>query len=79
MMQLRQLADSLEERRRADVRDVLNALTSDSQKKQAAKYLDKQDVEFSKEFPSLPAPRGERAPRGDPNAPTSQRGGPPPL
>ena len=65
MMQLRQLADSLEVRRRADLHDVLNALSSDSQKKTAAKYLDKQDLEFSKKFPSLPAPRGDRAPRAE--------------
>jgi hypothetical protein len=71
VMRLRQYADSLEARRRADVRDVLGALTDPSQKKQAAEYLDKQDIEFSKQFPSLPSPRGVREQREPP-------GGPPP-
>lgn len=59
MRELRQLADSLQDRRRADVRDVLTALADDTQRKQAAEYLDKQDIEFSKEFPAPPQQRGQ--------------------
>jgi hypothetical protein len=63
MIRLRQLADSLEERRRTDVRDVLGVLTDAAQRKRAAEYLDKQDIEFSKQFPALPQPRDGRAAR----------------
>ena len=66
MMQLRQLADSLEDRRRTDVREVLSALSDDAQKKKAAELLDKQDIEFAKEFPALPQQRGGRDPRAAP-------------
>jgi hypothetical protein len=66
MMQLRQLADSLEDRRRTDVRDVLSALSDDAQKKKAAEFLDKQDIEFAKEFPAPPQQRSGRDPRAAP-------------
>lgn len=61
MRQLRVLGDSLLERRRADVRDVLAVLTDETQRKKAAEFLDKQDVKFSGEFPAPPAPQGTRA------------------
>ncbi len=65
MFQLRQLVDSLQDRRRADVQDVLRALGDDSQRKKAAEFLDKQDIEFSKEFPAPPMPRGDRGEGGE--------------
>jgi hypothetical protein len=72
MRQLRQLVDSLEDRRRTDVRDVLSALNDETQRKKAADFLDKQDVEFSKEFPAPPLQRRE----GDPGGPDGMgRGG----
>ncbi len=66
MMQLRQLADSLEDHRRTDVREVLSALTDESQKKKAAEFLDKQDIDFAKEFPAPQQPRQGRDARGGP-------------
>jgi hypothetical protein len=79
MMQLRQLADSLEDRRRTDVREVLSSLSDDAQKKKAAEFLDKQDIEFAKEFPAPPQQRGQRGPgdEGDPNGSGGGRGRPP--
>ena len=79
MMQLRQLADSLEDRRRTDVREVLTALSDEAQKKKAAEFLDKQDIEFAKEFPAPPQQRGQRGPggEGDPNGAGGGRGRPP--
>ena len=68
--QLRLLVDSLMDRRRADVHDVLSVMADESQRKQAAELLDKQDVKFDKEFPSPPAQRAEGGPAGD----GSQRG-----
>ncbi len=61
MRQLSLLGDSLQERRRADVRDVLEALADEAQRKKAAEFLDKQDVKFSGEFPAPPAPPGTRS------------------
>jgi hypothetical protein len=57
MRQLRMLVDSLLDHRRADVHDVLSALTDEAQRKKAAEYLDKQDIDFAKEFPQPPAQR----------------------
>jgi hypothetical protein len=65
VVQLRHVADSLLERRRTDVRDVLNALTDEAQRKKAAEFLDKQDIKFAKEFPSLPGLRNSRGPEGE--------------
>ncbi len=45
-----------------DVRDVLTALADQDQRKKAAELLDKQDEDFTKEVPELPAPRGQRPP-----------------
>lgn len=62
MRQLRTLVDSLQDRRRTDVQEVLGALSDEGQRKQAAEFLDKQDVEFSKEFPAPPMQRGNGGP-----------------
>jgi hypothetical protein len=79
MVRLRQLADSLEDRRRTDVRDVLSVLSDEAQKKRAAELLDSQDIEFAKEFPAPPQPRGQRGPggEGNPNGSSGGRGRPP--
>ena len=71
MRTLRLLVDSLQERRRADVRDAITVLADDAQKKKAAEYLDKQDIKFSEEFPQLP----ERRERGQNGGPPDQYGG----
>lgn len=60
MRQLRTLGDSLQGRRRTDVQEVLGALTDAAQRKKAAEFLDKQDEEFSKEFPAPPMPGRSR-------------------
>jgi hypothetical protein len=75
MFQLRQLVDSLQDRRRADVQEVLRALADDTQRKKAAEFLDKQDIEFSKEFPAPPMQRGDREPGGEGGPGGGGRGG----
>jgi len=62
MRQLRMLADSLQDRRRIDEREVLGTLADEGQRKKAAELLDKQDEKFSKEFPAAPTQRGNRGP-----------------
>lgn len=74
MMQLRLLVDSLQDRRRADVQQVLGALTDDAQRTKAVDYLDKQDIEFSKEFPRPAMLRGEPGMGGE-DGPRGERGG----
>ena len=75
MIQLRQLVDSLLERRRTDVHDVLSALTDETQRKKAAEFLDKQDIDFAKEFPAPPAQRGDRGAGGEGGQGGMGRGG----
>ena len=76
MRQLRTLVDSLQDRRRTDVQEVLGALSDEGQRKQAAEFLDKQDVEFSKEFPAALMQRGNRGGEGAPGNPGGMgRGG----
>ena len=65
MFRLRQLVDSLQDRRRVDVETVLRALTDETQRKKAAEFLDKQDVEFTKEFPAPPRQREGQNPAGE--------------
>lgn len=65
MRELRLLVDSLQDRRRADVQQALGVLTDDEQRKKAAEFLDKQDIEFTKEFPAPPSQRGERGAGGE--------------
>ncbi len=81
MMQMRQLlvlVDSLQDRRRADVREVLEALPDDAQRKKAASFLDEQDVEFNNEFPQARAQGGARGgERGDERGGRGGRGGRP--
>lgn len=68
MRQLRTLVDSLQDRRRADVQEVLGALADESQRKKAAEFLDKQDEEFSKEFPAAAMQRANRRGEGGPES-----------
>ena len=65
MRQLRMLADSLQDRRRTDEREVLGTLADEGQRKKAAELLDKQDVKFSKEFPAAPMQRANRGADGE--------------
>lgn len=60
MRQLRTLADSLLERRRTDVRDVMQLLIDDTQRIRAGGYLDEQDMDFSDEFPPAFVRRDDR-------------------
>jgi hypothetical protein len=71
MRQLRILGDSLLERRRTDVREVMDVLIDDTQRIRAGGYLDEQDMDFADEFPAPfarrdngngPPPRGGRRP-----------------
>ena len=64
MRRLRQLGDSLQDRRRRDVQEVLGTLSDETQRMKAAKFFDKQDVDFSKEFPAPSPARGEGGPEG---------------
>lgn len=75
MRQLRLLVDSLQDRRRTDVQEVLRALSDEAQRKTAAEFLDKQDVDFSKEFPEPPVQRGDRGAPGEPGQGGTGRGG----
>lgn len=78
MLQLRQmrlLVDSLQDRRRADVRDVLLLLADDGQRKSAAELLDKQDIKFADEFPAPPVPRAPGSDGGQGGAGEGRRGG----
>lgn len=78
MLQLRQmrlLVDSLQDRRRADVRDVLLLLADDGQRKSAAELLDKQDIKFADEFPAPPVPRAPGSDGGQSGAGEGRRGG----
>jgi hypothetical protein len=69
MRQLRLLVDSLQDRRRTDVQEVLKALSDEAQRKKAAEFLDKQDEDFSKEFPQQLLQRGNRGEPGEPGEP----------
>lgn len=77
MRQLRTLVDSLQDRRRADVQEVLGALSDEAQRKKAAELLDKQDVDFSKEFPAPPVQRGDRSGEAGPDGTGRGRRRPP--
>ncbi|MBI1808899.1 MAG: hypothetical protein HYR75_03305, partial [Gemmatimonadetes bacterium] len=58
---LRTLLDSLQERRRTDVREVLEFFTDEKQQKKAAELLDDQDMAFNDALPQFPqASRGRR-------------------
>jgi len=60
MRTLRQLVDSISERRTTDVRDVLEYLTDEKQHRAAVELLNDQDREFTDKLPRMPEGRRGR-------------------
>jgi hypothetical protein len=58
MRGMRDLLDSLSERRRIDVHDALDLIADEKGKKKAAEFVDDQDKKFNDLIPQLPAGGG---------------------